>query len=164
MTCDAPQIHFIFRHKNPVTREFEEKHLKTPPKPTIEKTTNLYTLILQYVISHMSNKIEAEIRYSPSNQTYEVLFNGESQSTGSLLEDFSPAVNPDAEIDDPEDFKPEDWVDTKRIADPEAKKPEDWDEDAPYEIPDMDAEMPEDWLVDEPSVIPDPGMFLLLSL
>ena len=102
--------------------------------------------------------------HSPSNQTYEVLFNGESQSTGSLLEDFSPAVNPAAEIDDPEDFKPEDWVDTKRIADPEAKKPEDWDEDAPYEIPDMDAEMPEDWLVDEPSVIPDPGMFTLLSL
>ena len=66
---------------------------------------------------------------SPSNQTYEVLFNGESQSTGSLLEDFSPAVNPAAEIDDPEDFKPEDWVDTKRIADPEATKPEDWDDE-----------------------------------
>ena len=41
---------------------------------------------------------------------------------GSLLEDFSPAVNPPKEIDDPEDKKPEDWVDVKRIADPEATK------------------------------------------
>lgn len=38
------QIHFIFRHKNPVTGEFEEKHLKQPPRPFFEKNTNLYTL------------------------------------------------------------------------------------------------------------------------
>ena len=102
--------------------------------------------------------------FNSPNNTYDVRFNGETESLGNLLEDFTPEVNPPKEIDDPEDFKPEDWVDTKRIADPEAKKPEDWDEDAPYEIPDMDAEMPEDWLVDEPSVIPDPGMFPLVSL
>ena len=41
---------------------------------------------------------------------------------GSLLEDFTPAVNPEKEIDDPDDQKPEDWVDTKRIPDPDAKK------------------------------------------
>ena len=41
---------------------------------------------------------------------------------GSLLEDFTPAVNPEKEIDDPDDKKPEDWVDTKRIPDPDAKK------------------------------------------
>ena len=40
----ASQVHFIFRHKNPVTGEFEEKHLKLPPKPAIGKQTNLYTL------------------------------------------------------------------------------------------------------------------------
>ena len=38
------------------------------------------------------------------------------------MEDFEPAVNPPAEIDDPEDKKPEDWVDTKRIPDPDAVK------------------------------------------
>lgn len=43
------QVHFIFRHKNPITGEFEEKHLKTPPKPKIEKLTNLYTLIVKSV-------------------------------------------------------------------------------------------------------------------
>ena len=31
-------------------------------------------------------------------------------------------MNPPKEIDDPEDTKPEDWVDTKRIADPDATK------------------------------------------
>ena len=56
------------------------------------------------------------------NSTYDVLFNGKSHSTGSLLEDFNPPVNPDAEIEDPDDVKPEDWVDTKKIADPEATK------------------------------------------
>ena len=66
---------------------------------------------------------------------------------------------PPAEIDDPEDKNPEDWVDAKKIPDPEATKPADWDEDAPYEIPDLDAEMPEDWLVDEPASVPDPGTF-----
>lgn len=58
---------------------------------------------------------------SPNN-TYDVLFNGESYNLGNFLEDFTPAVNPEAEIDDPEDSKPEDWVDTKRIADPDATK------------------------------------------
>ncbi|KAA1471418.1 Calreticulin-domain-containing protein [Dentipellis sp. KUC8613] len=138
LTCPGTKVHFIFRHKNPITGEYEEKHLKLPPKPSIEKTTNLYTLIVH------------------PNNTYDVLFNGESHNLGDALEDFTPAVNPPKEIDDPEDKKPEDWVDTKRIADPEATKPEDWDEDAPYEIPDEDAEKPEGWLDDEPETIPDP--------
>ena len=93
---------------------------------------------------------------SPDN-TYEVLVNGESLNNGSLLEDFNPPVMPDKEIDDPEDKKPEDWVDQKKISEPDAKKPDDWDEDAPYEIEDEDAVKPEGWLDDEPETIPDPG-------
>ena len=31
-------------------------------------------------------------------------------------------MNPEKEIDDPEDKKPGDWVDEKKISDPEAKK------------------------------------------
>ncbi|KAH7907792.1 Calreticulin-domain-containing protein [Hygrophoropsis aurantiaca] len=138
LTCPGTKLHFIFRHKSPVTGEFEEKHLTVPPKPSFEKRTNLYTLVI-----------------NPDN-TYDVLFNGESQRNGSLLEDFTPAVNPAKEIDDPEDSKPEDWVDAKKIADPEAVKPEDWDEDEPYEIVDEDAVKPEGWLDDEPDTIPDP--------
>jgi len=138
LTCPGTKVHFIFRYKSPKTGETEEKHLKLPPKPSIEKLTNLYTLIIH------------------PNSTYDVLFNGESQNTGSLLEDFEPAVNPPKEIDDPSDSKPSDWVDEQKIADPEASKPADWDEDAPYEIPDTEAEKPEGWLDDEPLTIPDP--------
>lgn len=44
--ASTDQVHFIFRHPNPITGEFEEKHLKLPPKPSIEKLTNLYTLVV----------------------------------------------------------------------------------------------------------------------
>ncbi|KXN85686.1 hypothetical protein AN958_10869 [Leucoagaricus sp. SymC.cos] len=138
LTCPGTKVHFIFRHKSPKTGETEEKHLKFAPRPSIEKFTNLYTLIVH------------------PNNTYNVLINGESDKTGSLLEDFEPAVNPPKEIDDPDDKKPEDWVDEAKITDPEATKPGDWDEDAPYEISDEDAQKPEDWLDDEPLTIPDP--------
>ncbi|KAI9512613.1 Calreticulin family-domain-containing protein [Russula earlei] len=141
LTCPGTKagfLHFIFRHKSPKTGEYEEKHLTVPPRPSIEKTTNLYTLFLH------------------PNNTYDVLVNGESVNRGNVLENFTPAVNPPAEIDDSEDTKPEDWVDVKRIPDPDSKKPDDWDEDAPYEILDEDAEKPEGWLDNEPLNIPDP--------
>ncbi|KAN0064738.1 calnexin [Thecaphora frezii] len=132
------KVHFIFRHKNPLTGEFEEKHVKYPAYPKIAKTTTLYTLVVN------------------PDQTFEIFINGDSKKTGSLLEDFEPSVNPPKEIDDPEDVKPEDWVDTPKIADPDATKPDDWDEDAPFEIPDETATIPEGWLEDEPTSIPDP--------
>ncbi|KAL4070537.1 Calreticulin family-domain-containing protein [Scleroderma citrinum] len=138
LTCPGNKIHFIFRHKNPVTGEYEEKHLDPSLKPAFGKDTNLYTLVVN------------------PDETYEVRFNGQVQRAGILLEDFNPAVNPPKLIDDPEDTKPEDWVDKKKIPDPEAVKPEDWDENEPYEIADEDAEKPEGWLDDEPEMIPDP--------
>jgi hypothetical protein len=61
------------------------------------------------------------IFYSPNN-TYNVIINGVSDKTGSLLEDFEPPVNPPKEIDDPEDKKPSTWVDEKQIPDPAATK------------------------------------------
>ncbi|KAF2719928.1 calnexin-like protein [Polychaeton citri CBS 116435] len=132
------KVHFIFRHKNPKTGEYEEKHLKAPPAARITKQSTLYTLIVK------------------PDQTYEIKIDGEEAKSGSLLEDFTPSVNPPTEIDDPNDTKPEDWVEEARISDPEATKPEDWDEEAPYEIVDEDAEKPDDWLEDEAKVVPDP--------
>jgi calnexin len=131
-------VHFIFRHKNPKTGEYEEKHLKNPPMARIVKTTSLYTLIVN------------------QDNSFEMKIDGESVRNGTLLEDFTPSVNPEKEIDDPKDTKPEEWVDEARIADPEAKKPEDWDEDAPFEVVDEEAKKPEDWLDNEPTMIPDP--------
>ncbi|KAH0841348.1 hypothetical protein AYO21_04943 [Fonsecaea monophora] len=137
--CGATnKVHFIFQHKNPKTGEYEEKHLKSPPQAKTGKLTTLYTLIVK-----------------PDN-TFEMLIDNTSAKNGSLLEDFSPAVNPPKEIDDPKDKKPDDWVEQARIPDPEAVKPEDWDEDQPYEVVDEEAEKPEDWLEDEPATIPDP--------
>ena len=69
-------------------------------------------------------------------------------------------MNPDKEVDDPEDFKPDDWVDVARIADPAAAKPDDWDEDAPKQIDDAAAEKPAGWLDDEPDQVADPEVGL----
>lgn len=104
----------------------------------IGKTSSLYTLIIR------------------PDQNFQIKVDGEAIRNGTLLEDFSPAFTPDKEINDPEDKKPEDWVEEAKIPDPEASKPEDWDEDAPYEVVDEDATKPDDWLDDEPAQIPDP--------
>lgn len=47
----------------------------------------------------------------PSDNTYKVLIDGEEKKAGSLFEDFEPPFNPPATIPDPDDKKPEDWVD-----------------------------------------------------
>merc|ERR1712203_19835 len=46
----------------------------------------------------------------------------------------------DSMMDDPEDKKPDDWVEEKRMVDSEAKKPDDWDdeEDGEWEAPTKD--------------------------
>jgi calnexin len=121
-----------------LTGEYEEKHLTTPPVARVTKVTHLYTLVV-----------------NPDN-TFYISIDGDRVKNGTLHDDFSPAVNPVAEINDPDDTKPTDWVDDARIPDPEALKPEDWDEDAPFEIVDEEATIPEDWLVDEPATVPDP--------
>ncbi|TPX31722.1 hypothetical protein SmJEL517_g04993 [Synchytrium microbalum] len=132
------KVHFIFRHKSPKSGEIEEKHMNAPPQSKTDKLSNLYTLIVH------------------PNNTFFININEEQVKTGSLLEDFTPSVNPPKEIDDPEDKKPADWIDEPKIADPDATKPDDWDEDAPLEVADDDATKPGDWLDDEPETIPDP--------
>ncbi|KAJ5477856.1 hypothetical protein N7530_003365 [Penicillium desertorum] len=111
--CGATnKVHFIFRHKNPKTGEYEEKHLKTPPVARTNKVTSLYTLIVN------------------PDQTFEILINGDSAKKGSLLEDFNPPQAP-FEILDEEATQPEDWLEDEpeSIPDPEAEKPEDWDDE-----------------------------------
>lgn len=136
------KLHFIFRHKHPITGKFEEKHAKKPTSSIdsffTDKMTHLYTLVV-----------------SPDN-TFEVFVDQNLINSGSLLDDMTPPVNPAKEIVDPDDKKPEDWDEREKIPDPEATKPDDWDEDEPEMIPDADAKKPEGWLDDEPELIPDP--------
>lgn len=137
------KLHFIFRHKNPKTGEYEEKHAKKPTgnfQSVFDgKKTHLFTLVVR-----------------PDN-TFEIFVDQASVSSGNLLEDFTPPVNPPKEIDDPDDSKPEDWDEREKIPDPDAEKPDDWDEDAPAKIPDPDAKKPDEWLDDEPELVPDPN-------
>ncbi len=51
---------------------------------------------------------------NPDN-TFEVSIDYKVVNHGSLLDDFSPPVNPPAEIDDPNDKKPADWDEREKI-------------------------------------------------
>uniref|UniRef100_A0A8D2M7W7 Calmegin n=1 Tax=Zonotrichia albicollis TaxID=44394 RepID=A0A8D2M7W7_ZONAL len=137
------KLHFIFRHKNPKTGEYDEKHAERPDvdlkKFYLDKKTHLYTLVLK------------------PDDTFEILIDQTVVSKGSLLENMIPPVNPSKEIDDPTDKKPDDWDERPKIPDPNAVKPDDWDEDEPAKIEDPDAVKPEGWLDDEPQYVPDPN-------
>uniref|UniRef100_H2S6R7 Calnexin n=1 Tax=Takifugu rubripes TaxID=31033 RepID=H2S6R7_TAKRU len=137
------KLHFIFRHQNPLNKDWEEKHAKRPDvdlkKFYTDRKTHLYTLVL-----------------NPDN-SYEMFIDQSSVGHGSLLHDVVPPVNPLKEIDDPTDSKPQDWDERAKIPDPEAVKPDDWDEDAPAKIEDPDAVKPEGWLDEESDFIPDPN-------
>uniref|UniRef100_A0A183B3Z8 Calnexin n=1 Tax=Echinostoma caproni TaxID=27848 RepID=A0A183B3Z8_9TREM len=130
------KFHFIIRHRNPKTGEYEEKHAKKATKDLeslfTDKRTHLYTLVplielhypwLIFIDSH----------------------------------DYSPPINPPKEIDDPNDKKPDDWDERETIVDETATKPDDWDESAPEFITDESAVKPSGWLDDEPELIPDPN-------
>nr|NP_573131.1 calnexin 14D [Drosophila melanogaster]AAF48618.2 calnexin 14D [Drosophila melanogaster] len=136
------KMHFIFRHVNPLNGNITEKHCKKPNArlgvPFTDKLPHLYQLVVR-----------------PDN-SFEIRLDHKIIKEGSLLTDFVPPVNPPAEIDDPNDHKPESWDERKKIPDPNAHKPEDWDEDAPPHLPDTDAVMPNGWLEDEPDMIFDP--------
>ncbi|XP_076481864.1 calnexin isoform X3 [Bombus vancouverensis nearcticus] len=136
------KLHFIFRHKNPLNGSIEEKHCKKPRERLEDffkdKQSHLYTLIIR-----------------PDN-SFEIKVDNKVVNSGSLLDDFTPPVNPPLEIEDPTDVQPEDWDDKEKIPDLSAVKPDDWDEDAPAQIVDEDDIMPEGWLEDESPMIPNP--------
>uniref|UniRef100_A0A2C9K0D1 Calnexin n=2 Tax=Biomphalaria glabrata TaxID=6526 RepID=A0A2C9K0D1_BIOGL len=137
------KLHFIFRHMNPKTGVYEEKHAEKPTAKLesffTDKKTHLYTLTV-----------------NPDN-TFEIKVDNGLVSSGDLLTNFSPPVNPPKEIEDPNDKKPAEWDDREKIPDPDAKKPDDWDESEPATIVDEDAVMPDGWLLEEEVYIPDPS-------
>lgn len=146
--CGATnQVHLILRHQNPVSGEWEEKHLKTPAAPKIDSDAHLYTAILRKDKSFVILIDSVEVKSGTITDEMVAFVDGKKKDYGFQVPE---------EIDDPEDSKPSDWVDEAKIKDPDAEKPDDWDEDAPKTIPDPDAEKPEDWLDDEPDYVPDP--------
>merc|ERR1712013_618457 len=67
--------------------------------------------------------------------TYEIRVDGEEKAKGAMKDDWS--FEKAKEIKDPDQSKPEDWVDAEKIDDPEDVKPDNWD-DEPASIPDPD--------------------------
>ena len=132
-------VHFILRFQNPVTGEWEEKHAQGTPGIKVDKRSHLYTLIVNQDDNSFFIKIDNEIRFA-----------------GNLLEDMLPPILPPEYIDDPEDKKPETWVDEEMIEDIHAKKPDDWDENEPQYIPDSNAIKPSSWLENEEEYISNP--------
>jgi len=111
------KVHVIFEHKG-------KNHLiKKDIRCKDDVFTHLYTLILN------------------PDGTYEVLIDNEKAESGSLTDDWD--FLPPKTIKDPEQKKPDDWVDAAKIDDPEDSKPEDWEK--PEHIADPDATKPEDW-------------------
>lgn len=144
------RIHLILNKYNPVSGEYLEHHLRTPPMSRGGHFSNLYTLVLH------------------QDQTFEIRINGEVAKAGSLKDTtkFEPSLVPPTEILDTAATKPDDWDDREyiddpnhppkpdnydelyaepRVVDPNAVKPEDWDEEMPPLVPDPDASVPSDW-------------------
>merc|ERR1712045_964794 len=113
------RTHLIFNYKGKNVLKKSDLSYKQED----EGTSHLYTMILK-----------------PDN-TVVVEIDGEEVYKGSLKEDWE--VLKPKEISDPEDKKPDDWVDDSMIDDPEDKKPDDWVEEK--RIVDSDAKKPDDW-------------------
>jgi len=93
----------------------------------------------------------------PDN-TFEVFVDNKSVRSGKLEDEFN--FLPPKTIKDPDQSKPDDWVDEAEIDDPDDKKPDGYD-DIPEEIPDPDAKKPDDWDDDddgewEPPMVDNP--------
>lgn len=124
----SPKLHAIFKHKNPISGEYEEKHMMNVQRPDNDKVSHVYTL----VINNEDSTVKVFVDQSEK-----------AVSVATEEKDFEPSFLPNEEIDDPNDSKPEDWVDESRIADPDAIKPEDWVVEA-Y-ITDPESSRPDDW-------------------
>merc|ERR1711959_709666 len=112
-----------------------------------EGTTHLYRLILKSD-NTVKVDIDHEEIYSVSlKEDWEVL----KPKKISDPDDKKPDNWVDeAMMDDPEDKKPDDWVTEKRIVDSDAKKPDDWDdeEDGEWEPPMKDnPDFKGEWMV-----------------
>merc|ERR1711871_1409974 len=122
----GPDICGSSTKKTHVIFNYNDKNLDKKKEVKAEKDTlsHLYTLIVK-----------------PDN-TYEVQIDMEKVDDGSLEEGWS-FLEP-KEIRDPEEKKPEDWVDEEMMDDPEDKKPDGYD-DIPAKLADPKATKPDDW-------------------
>merc|ERR1712139_342074 len=113
------RTHLIFNYKGKNVLKKSDLSYKQEG----EGTSHLYRMILR------------------KDNTARVEIDEEKIYDGSLKDDWE--VLKPKEISDPEDKKPDDWVDDSMIDDPAEKKPDDWVEEK--RIVDSDAKKPDDW-------------------
>ena len=117
---DTSLIHVIFGRDGENLLKTDKISLEYGDK---DQLTHVYTLHLR------------------PDDTFEVYFDLQSRANGTLLDNWP---FPQPEIVDPDDTKPDDWVDEPTMDDPDDKKPDGYD-DIPKEIADKDAKKPDDW-------------------
>jgi len=117
------RTHLIFQYKNKNVL----KKTDLPYKQEGEGVSHLYRLVVK-----PDNTVLVEI---DQEKVYE----------GNLKEDWELLAP--KEIPDPDDKKPETWVDEAMIDDPEDKKPEDWVTEK--QMVDSSAKQPDDWDTEE---------------
>jgi len=124
------RTHLIFTYKGKNVL----KKTDLPYKQEGEGTSHLYRLIVK-PDNTVKVEIDEENVYEGSiKEDWEILLPKEIEDP----DDKKPSEWVESSMmDDPEDKKPDDWVVEKRIIDDEAKKPEDWDdeEDGEWEAP-----------------------------
>merc|ERR1712072_1305597 len=113
------RTHLIFQYKGKNVL----KKTDLDYKQENEGTSHLYTLIVK-----PDNTVRVEI---DEEKVYE----------GSLKEDWEMLAP--KEISDPDDKKPDDWVESSMMDDPDDKKPDGWVEEK--RIVDAAAKKPDDW-------------------
>lgn len=132
------RVHFILQHKHKNEEKYIEKSYNDTPPVELDNKTHLYTLVL-----YSDNRIEYYIDM-------------ELIKSGSLLTHLIPSINPSLYIDDPNDIKPNNWIDNPNMIDINAKKPDDWNENEPQKIPNPKSIKPSNWDDNIPELIIDP--------
>jgi calnexin len=89
--CGAnSKVHFIIQHQNPVTMQWEEKHLNSSISVKTDKIkTHLYTLNIK------------------NSNDFEIYVDMKLTQKGNLLTHMIPSINPSSVVDDKDDVIPE---------------------------------------------------------
>ena len=132
-------VSFVLQTQNPKSHEWKEHELVHAPKAPYDNLTHVYTLVLT------------------EDDQFRVKIDNRVVSQGDLHDKnlFRPPFTPEKTIPDPEDKKPEHWVDESTIPDPTDVKPAEWDEDEPEWIVDPYAQKPAEWKEEAPLVVPN---------
>lgn len=134
----SKKMHFIFNYFHPKRHIYMQKSMKQTHKSIISVPIDVYNHLYTLIVR--------------PNNTFSILIDNAEIINGSLFFNFEPPLLEQREIDDPNDQKPDDWVDVPYVVDTSVKKPTDWDDRKT--IPDPERlQPPKGWLLNEDPMI-----------